>query len=113
MPPTQIEIPTPLGPNDNNVTIDIMRMAIGSITSRGNFTTRVCEACQPSHNNAARSGYTQSGVRAMISMIRFITLGDYPARTARAISPHFARLAGFSAIDGLARYITTRLATPL
>lgn len=68
----------PLGPNDNNVTIDMMRMAIGRITSRGIFTTRVCEACQPSHNNAARSGHTQSGVWAMISMMRSIILRDYP-----------------------------------
>ena len=88
-------------------------MAIGRITSHGFFTTRVCEACQPRHINAARSGHTQSGVWAMISMMRSVILRDYPVRTARAISPHFARLAGFSAIDGLARYITTRLAIPL
>jgi hypothetical protein len=104
----------PLGPNDRNVMIDMTRIATGRITSRGNLTTpRVVEARQPSHNNAARSGHNQSGVRTMISIRRSMVSLNYFAWTARAISPHFARLAGFSVIDGLARYITTRLATPL
>ncbi len=44
---------------------------------------------------------------------RYSVIYSHAARTARAISAHFPRFEASAAIDCDAKYITTRLATPL